>query len=58
MDNEVAGTSESLADINKYTSEYTGVNFEEKDLNINSEYIDAIKKECFLLLVKQEELHI
>lgn len=44
VDNEVAGTSESLADINKYTSEYTGVNFEEKDLNINSEYIDAIKK--------------
>ena len=44
VDNEVAGTSESLADINKYTSEYTGVNFEEKDLNINSEYIDEIKK--------------
>ncbi|MBP8619731.1 MAG: penicillin-binding protein 2 [Clostridia bacterium] len=44
VDNEVAGTSESLVDINKYTSEYTGVNFEEKDLNINSEYIDAIKK--------------
>lgn len=44
VDNEVAGTSESLADINKYISEYTGVNFEEKDLNINSEYIDAIKK--------------
>lgn len=44
VDNEVAGTSESLADINKYTSEYTGVNFEEKDLNINSEYIDVIKK--------------
>ena len=44
VDNEVAGTRESLADINKYTSEYTGVNFEEKDLNINSEYIDAIKK--------------
>lgn len=44
VDNEVAGTSESLADISKYTSEYTGVNFEEKDLNINSEYIDAIKK--------------
>ena len=44
VDNEVVGTSESLADINKYTSEYTGVNFEEKDLNINSEYIDAIKK--------------
>lgn len=44
VDNEVAGTSESLANINKYTSEYTGVNFEEKDLNINSEYIDAIKK--------------
>lgn len=44
VDNEVAGTSESLTDINKYTSEYTGVNFEEKDLNINSEYIDAIKK--------------
>lgn len=44
VDNEVAGTSESLADINKYTSEYTGVSFEEKDLNINSEYIDAIKK--------------
>ena len=44
VDNEVAGTSDSLADINKYTSEYTGVNFEEKDLNINSEYIDAIKK--------------
>ena len=44
VDNEVAGTSESLADINKYTSEYTSVNFEEKDLNINSEYIDAIKK--------------
>lgn len=44
VDNEVAGTSESLADINKYTSEYTGVNFEENDLNINSEYIDAIKK--------------
>lgn len=44
VDNEVAGTSESLADINKYTSEYTGVNFEEKDLNINSEYIDPIKK--------------
>lgn len=44
VDNEVAGTSESLADVNKYTSEYTGVNFEEKDLNINSEYIDAIKK--------------
>lgn len=44
VDNEVAGTSESLADINRYTSEYTGVNFEEKDLNINSEYIDAIKK--------------
>lgn len=44
VDNEVAGTSESLADINKYTSEYTGANFEEKDLNINSEYIDAIKK--------------
>lgn len=44
VDNETLGTNESLADINKYTSEYTGVNFEEKDLNINSEYIDAIKK--------------
>ena len=44
VDNETLGTSESLADINKYSSEYTGVNFEEKNLNINSEYIDAIKK--------------
>ena len=37
VDNEVAGTSESLADINKYTSENTGVNFEEQDLNLNTE---------------------
>ncbi len=44
VDNETLGTSESLADINKYSNEYTGVNFEEKNLNINSEYIDAIKK--------------
>lgn len=44
VDNEVESTSVSRADINKYSSEYTGVNFEERNLNINSEYIDAIKK--------------
>ncbi len=44
VDNEVESTSVSRDDINKYSSEYTGVNFEERNLNINSEYIDAIKK--------------
>lgn len=44
VDNEVESTSVSRDDINKYSSEYTGVNFEEKNLNINSEYIDEIKK--------------
>ena len=44
VDNEVESTSVSRDDINKYSSEYTGVNFEERNLNINSEYIDEIKK--------------
>ncbi len=44
IENEVDGTSVSLDEIEKYSSEYTGVNFEERNLNINSEYIDAIKK--------------
>lgn len=44
IDNEVEKTSISRDEINKYSSEYTGVNFEERNLNINSEYIDAIKK--------------
>lgn len=44
VDNEVESTSVSRDDINKYSSEYTGVNFEERNLNINAEYIDAIKK--------------
>lgn len=44
IDNEVENTSISRDEINKYSSEYTGVNFEERNLNINSEYIDAIKK--------------
>lgn len=44
IENETEGTSVSLDDIAKYSSEYTGVNFEERNLNINSEYIDAIKK--------------
>ena len=43
IDNEVEGSSVSLEQVNKYASEFTGVNFEEKDLNINSEYVDAIK---------------
>lgn len=44
VENEVEGTGVSLDEINKYSSEYTGVNFEERNLGINSEYIDAIKK--------------
>lgn len=44
IENEVEGTSVSLDEVNNHASEYTGVNFEERDLNINSEYIDAIKK--------------
>ena len=44
IENDVEGTSVSRDEINEYASEYTGVNFEERDLNINSEYIDAIKK--------------
>lgn len=43
IENEVEGSSVSLEQVNKYASEFTGVNFEEKDLNINSEYVDAIK---------------
>lgn len=44
IENVTDNTSISLDKINEYSSEYTGVNFEERDLNINSEYIDAIKK--------------
>ena len=44
VENEVEDISVSLDEINKHADEYTGVNFEERDLNINSEYIDAIKK--------------
>ena len=44
IENETQGTSVSLDEINKYASEYTGVNFEERDLYINSEYINSIKK--------------
>ena len=32
------------AEIEEYSKKVTGVNFEEKDLNINKEYIDAIKE--------------
>lgn len=44
VENEVEDISVSLDEINKHASQYTGVNFEERDLNINSEYINAIKK--------------
>ncbi len=33
-----------LSEINEYTSKFTGVNFETKNLNIKSEYINAIKE--------------
>lgn len=35
--------SVSSDEIEKYSSEYTGVVFEEKDLNVNQEYLNAIK---------------
>lgn len=37
-------TTISLSDVAEYTKEFTGVNFESKDLNIDSSYIDAIKE--------------
>lgn len=38
-DNNVVG----LDELNKYTSEFTGVNFQTKNLNLNQEYLNAIK---------------
>ncbi len=37
-------TSISLSDIASYAKEFTGVNFESKDLNISKYYIDSIKE--------------
>lgn len=44
VENEVENTRASLDEINQYSSEYTGVNFQERSLDIKKEYIDAIKK--------------
>lgn len=38
------GNVYSQAEIDEYSKKVTGVDFEEKDLNINKEYIDAIKE--------------
>lgn len=37
-------TSISLEEINKFSSEFTGVNFVNKNLNIPKEYLDEVKK--------------
>ena len=42
--NKPNGDNVSQLEIDEYSKEVTGVNFEEKDLNINKEYIDAIKE--------------
>lgn len=42
--NEKQNSTVSLEEISKYSSEYTGVNFEERNLGIEENYLNAIKK--------------
>ena len=42
--NEKQNSSVSLEEISKYSSEYTGVNFEERNLDIDEKYLKAIKE--------------
>ncbi len=44
VNNEAKNTQVSLSELEEYSKAFTGVNFEEKDLNIKPEYISAVKE--------------